>query len=114
MEGALFTMTQFSNYGRPGEIFALQGEDILAPVPPYCQYTMELPPWDRQIPSKAGHFDEALLLDDPEMKFLGPLLFRQARQRLGRRLWGFKMKEMVANFERHCWSSGQRSSVFTS
>ena len=35
-------------------------------------------------------------------RFLGLLLHRRARQRLGRRLWDFKMHEMVASFERHC------------
>jgi len=101
-QSALFIMTAFSTYGRPGEIYALQGEDILAPVPPYMQYTMELAPWSRQIPSKAGHFDEALLLDDPDMPYLGKLLHDLARHRLGRRLWDFSMKTMVTQFEKHC------------
>jgi hypothetical protein len=78
----------------------------LKPVYPYKNYTLELAPWERQVSTKAGQFDEALLLDDPDMPFLGSLLFRLARRRTGQRLWDFTMAEMVQSFERHCKKLG--------
>jgi hypothetical protein len=100
-EMALFILTSFSSYGRPGEIFNLRGKDVIPPVKPYLHYTLELAPSEMGISTKAGQYDDAVLLDDPDMPWLGDLLWSLARTRLDRSLWDFSMRELIDVFLKH-------------
>ena len=104
---ALFVLTLFSTYARPGEVRALRCVDVIAPRGPYKFATLLLGPEELRKPTKAGQFDDAIPLNDVEMSWLGGLVVDLAVQRsraLGGEapLWPFEAAASVKEFNLSC------------
>jgi len=80
---AVALMLAFTAYLRPSEGFKLKGVDLVRPRPPLSTcYALNLHAEEHSSASKVGARNEALLLDDPDLSFLGPCLDSIRRQDL--------------------------------
>ena len=83
-EAGLAVLLMFELYLRPGEAFNIRGVSV---VPDRMEtpvvYDIILNPWEAQSASKTNEFDNALRLDLPRHRELGPAMERLLRRRLG-------------------------------
>ena len=70
-EMALYLVTCFSAYLRPGEGRSLMAEDVVSPAAEGNEamrcWVLVLAPWERQQATKTGMFDQTVFLDDIRM-----------------------------------------------
>jgi hypothetical protein len=98
-EEALFITLLFDTYMRFSEAHELRGADLLKPAPrvakAFRHWAVRLRPEEGEEPTKGGQFDDVLRLDSPDMKFLGPALFRlRAKRGEDEGLFSFTAAEM--------------------
>ena len=87
---ALFNEISFSTYARPGELLRLMPEDVVPRNNSFTHDVLILGPIERGQGSKAGIYDETLVLDDTRAAFLGPLMVQLAKRRIKEdKLWDF-------------------------
>ena len=83
---ALELQLHFSAYLRPSEGYGLAIGDLVPPVPgagfPMDRWTLHLSPFERGMPTKTRHFDEAIALDDKRCPWLGAALGRLQAERM--------------------------------
>ena len=80
-EEALFMLTVFACYFRPGEALKILCKDVLAPTPTCPQVAIQLHPEERGLPSKTGVFDDGVAVDPQYAPQLGKLLLQHAAGR---------------------------------
>eukprot|EP00438_Fugacium_kawagutii_P031773 Skav205360 [mRNA] locus=scaffold1956:237000:237728:- [translate_table: standard] len=73
-EEALFNEVSFSTYARPGELLRVQAMDVVSPNQDFEHAVIVLGPMERGETSKAGIYDEVLILDDVKAPWLPKLL----------------------------------------
>jgi len=91
---ALFNELTFSTYARPGELTRALAIDVVKKNDQFSHDVIVLSPFERAEASKAGIFDEVLILDDTRMMCLGSIVVQEAAQRIRRggeeaKLWDF-------------------------
>lgn len=87
---ALFNEISFSTYAHPGELLRLMPEDVVPRNNSFAHDVLILGPIERGQGSKAGIYDETLILDDTRAAFLGPLMVQLAKRRIKEdKLWDF-------------------------
>ena len=98
----LFNEVTYSTYGRPGEILRVQPRDIVAKTSNFSRDVIVLSPLERGESSKAGIFDETLILDDSRAPapWLGELLKREPKQKIAAQLaeqplWDFNAAQFL-------------------
>ncbi|CAK9105137.1 unnamed protein product [Durusdinium trenchii] len=98
----LFNEVTYSTYGRPGEILRVQPWDIVAKTSNFSRDVIVLSPLERGESSKAGIFDETLILDDSRAPapWLGELLKREPKQKIAAQLaeqplWDFNAAQFL-------------------
>ena len=105
-EAALIVLAMFSTYCRPSEILGLRTVDVVAPVDTpdksFREVVIILGPFERGETTKAGLFDETVVIDDEAMPFLGSLLIEQ--RGLRRRTAGVSAEDDDGSL--HLWSLG--------
>ena len=69
----------FTAYLRPGETLDLQLQDLVPPMPSQKHFALQLHPAERHEQSKVGLSDESLLLDAPQLPWLGMMLLQLHR-----------------------------------
>ena len=92
---ALYVVMLFSTYMRPGEGWRIRGSWLTRPIGSHKSFSLILAPEEEERRSKSGQFDEAVLLDDTDMPWLGKLLYARASQVGTACLWPFTF-EMVS------------------
>ncbi|CAK9091403.1 Protease PrsW (Protease responsible for activating sigma-W) [Durusdinium trenchii] len=105
-EMSLFNETSFSTYARPGELLRLRPVDVVPRAPGHNFDVLILNPIERGETSKAGIFDETLILDDSRAPWLGELLNQLAARRSkevgeGGQLWPFTARKYLETW-RQC------------
>jgi len=93
----LFMMMSLSSYGRPGSMLRLQPEFIIKP----CRFTQGrfaiiLDPLEKGKPGKTGEYDNAIILDQPWIMALNPLIMVLAGMPSGRSVWRFDYPHLLA------------------
>lgn len=79
---ALFFITTFVSYFRPGESLAIQMQDVVKASPPlHMVASIQLHPESRGAASKTGFFDDGVSLDSATFPSLGSLLVELAQNR---------------------------------
>ncbi len=82
-EAAFLTVLNFVFYTRPSEILRLRRRDLVPPPPigpvHLRRWSVLLKPFEKEDPSKTGVFDESLLSDNPEFKWVDAELARLRR-----------------------------------
>lgn len=96
---AVFVALAFECYLRFGECFNLAPRDVIAPTqglaPTQRFWSVRLCPIDSEAPSKTGVYDDTIQVDQPDASFLGKVLQRMKKQRLGQqRLFSFSATQM--------------------
>ena len=76
---ALYNELSFSTYCRPAERLRAHAVDVVPRNWDYHHHVLVLSPFERDVSSKAGVFDEVLILDDTRVPWLGDLLVKVAR-----------------------------------
>ena len=81
-------------YARPGELTRALAIDVVKKNDQFSHDVIVLSPFERAEASKAGIFDEVLILDDTRMMCLGSIVVQEAAQRIRRggeeaKLWDF-------------------------
>ena len=98
-EMALFNEVSFSTYARPGELFRMKAADFVPHNRDYHHSVLVVAPFERGEGSKAGVFDEVLILDDVRAPWLEPLLRAHVESRLAvseeANLWSFNAKAFL-------------------
>ncbi|CAE7763388.1 NHX3 [Symbiodinium sp. CCMP2456] len=98
-EMALFNEVSFSTYARPGELFRMKAADFVPHNRDYHHSVLVVAPFERGEGSKAGVFDEVLILDDVRAPWLEPLLRAHVEGRLRvseeANLWSFNAKAFL-------------------
>ena len=79
---SLFNEVTFSTYCRPGELLRVQAADIAEKNSSFQHSVIILSPFERGEASKAGIYDEVLILDDQRMQCLGNILVAEAKSAL--------------------------------
>lgn len=79
---ALFNEVTFSTYARPGELLRVCAEDFVKPNQDQNHAVIVLSPLERGESSKAGQYDEVLILDDQRAPWLPFLMEHQAKQQM--------------------------------
>ncbi len=107
---AVFQKALFATYLRPSALFALYTDDVVCPLegPGHRHHVLVVSPIEREKATKAGQFDETVLLDGTVCPALGPLLEELVTRRrddegVGAdepvRLWGFHPREFYNNWK---------------
>ncbi|CAJ1446249.1 unnamed protein product, partial [Effrenium voratum] len=99
-EMALYNEISFSTYARPGELLKVHAVDVVKKNQHYDHDVIILSPFERSESSKAGIYDEVLILDDVRMQCLGPLVVQYARGREAQHgevcpLWSFSASQYL-------------------
>ena len=109
-EMGLFHIALFCSFLRPSALMNMCVEDVVPPVKKVAGefYVLIVAPFERQISTKTGYFDETVVLDGDVLPGLGKLLFEQGSRRVanakvaldspeGRatKLWGFSAVEFL-------------------
>ncbi len=86
VEMALWCHLGFSAYLRPSENCSIQIGCVIAPVgnatvENFKKHSILLRPFEAEIPTKVGQFDDAVILDDSRAEWLGPRLGQLAARR---------------------------------
>ena len=80
VQAALMIATCFALYLRPGEVTRLRGMDLVRPVQTNkkekSHWAVVLHPAEEEISSKTGEFDETVMFDLEEHKFLPAAIYR--------------------------------------
>ena len=101
------TMAAADMYLRPGEAIALTEDMIIAPRTQlgsaYRTTSVLLHPWSHGRASKAGQFDDSVLLDSRDRPWMGDLMLSWKRSKAPRQqLATFTMSEWGAEFKQCC------------
>jgi len=99
-EMALFNEVTFSTYARPGEMFKIYPADVVPRNNTFHHDVIVLGAMERNESSKAGIFDETLILDDTRCPLLGTLMKDLAEKRVSENkedqpLWGFSAQKFL-------------------
>ncbi|CAE7820938.1 unnamed protein product [Symbiodinium necroappetens] len=99
-EPALFNEVTYSTYGRPGELLKMKAEDFVRRNQDFSHSVLVVAPIERGESSKAGIYDEVLILDDTR----APWLERAMQHHVTRRkkadgeeadMWSFSAREYL-------------------
>ena len=97
---AIYTLLTLSIYGRPADLF-IRRRDLVRPVPGVTRFfSVLLFAEERGLPSKTGHFNDSVILDDPALPFLEPLLHELLKGDPDAPLWDFNYGEYVTQFKK--------------
>ena len=104
-EMALFNETSFSTYARPGELLAIYPADVVPSNSSFSHDVIVLAPMERGETSKAGVFDETLVLDDVRMPCLGKLLVELSQKQIKKKgedqpLWDFNASQFLRRWRK--------------
>lgn len=99
-EEALFNEVSFSKYARPGELLRVQAMDVVSPNKDFEHAVIVLGPMERGESSKAGIYDEVLILDDVKAPWLPNLLQALAQKKMKQEgeeamLWSFSAAQYL-------------------
>ncbi len=94
LEASLAILTIFVCYLRPSEALRLPAEDLVEPSQSCPRYALLLHGEAEGQPSKVGLYNESMLLDSPELPWLGAALAVWRRARSSRMLFDIKLKEL--------------------
>ena len=105
VEQAIFNETSFSTYGRPGELLKMKAEDFVERNQDFEYSVLVVAPIERAETSKAGIYDEVLILDDKRAPWLERVLRRHVTERKKRKgfdadMWGFNAKQYLQAWRR--------------
>ena len=111
-EMALAVLVALSGYLRPGELHALRGHDLVAPMryfgEGYRYWSLVLGSRDGPSgPTKAGIYDDAVILDHETLQWMrGALAALKRRRPGGEPLWDFSENEFRIAFSKAAEDSG--------
>ena len=98
----LFLLLGFALYPRPGELLGICPEQLVPPRPEAGNYavhwSIHLCPSEWLTPGKTGEFDETLLLDWPELRWVTPLMQMLRARTPGVPVWPFDAVELRRQF----------------
>ncbi|CAE6963490.1 unnamed protein product, partial [Symbiodinium sp. KB8] len=109
-EMALYNETSFSTYARPGELLKMKAVDYVPANRAYHYAVLVVAPMERGVGTKAGVYDETLILDDTRVPWLSKILGLHADARLKKdeaaNLWPFTAAEYLRIWRRCVKSLG--------
>jgi hypothetical protein len=101
----LFLLTLFDTYLRPGSLLLLAADEVVAPEKVTGHHVLVVAPVEKEVSTKTGVFDEAVVLDGSLCPELGILLKELAARRIALSkadrcrspestlLWGFSARD---------------------
>ena len=97
---ALFNELSFSTYARPGELLKLKAADYVEKNADFGHSVLVLAPVEREEATKAGIYDEILILDDERAPWLDQLIKKQASDQMRAHgedadMWAFKAADYL-------------------
>ena len=108
---ALCVMLMFFCYLRPSEALRLCAADLIAPASPGAPYALLIHPIEEGEVSKVGATDESMLLDSPDVPWLGECLWSAtaAARKRGEALFPFNYAELTNMFQQAVSREGLQS-----
>ena len=99
-EMALFNELSFSTYARPGELLKLKAVDYVEKNSDFGHSVVVLAPVERGETTKAGIYDEILILDDQRAPWMDQLVKKHSADRIRLHgedadMWGFKAADYL-------------------
>ena len=109
LEKALYTLALFPTYLRPGALLGLFAANVIPPqqgMLEHSRYVLVISPFEKEISTKSGYFDETVVLDGDLAPELGPLLHAHALRRAEEvggdpedvNMWTFSASELLQDF----------------
>ena len=109
-ELGLFLLLAFVMYPRPGELLSIKPSQLVPPIPAagvYAdQWGLILSPSQLGVAGKTGEFDESLLMDWPELRWMDPLLHALRRRPCQCSVWNFDADSLRRMFNQVVHLSG--------
>ena len=101
-EMALFNEVGFSTYARPGELLRMKAVDFVGYNRDFQYSVLVVAPFERGEESKAGVYDETLILDNVRAPWLESTLHSHVQQRLKQGedadLWSFSAAQYLSSW----------------
>ena len=78
---ALWVILAFTTYFRPSEMMSIKIKDLVYPTRTVSHFSIQLHPFEDQVSSKVGLFDDGVPLDGQNLPWLGNQLVYMVRKR---------------------------------